>query len=266
MINVSTSDTLRTMRCTTMASEFEKQLNDSNTYNSLEFEERFALLVDAEWNHRQKNKLNRFINNARFSLPGACIEDIEYIPDRKLDKAQMLRFATCRFIDEKHHIILKGATGSGKTFLGCAIGNAACRKFYIVKYMRMPELLDELNIAMGTGTLTKTLKAYRKVDLLILDEWLIRPLTPQESYNLLEIIESRVNGVKGGSIIFCTQYNPEEWYERIDPESDEGSPISESIMDRIVHNSFVLSVAGNISMRKRHGLSGESEVAAHDEP
>jgi len=130
--------------------------------------------------------------------------------------------------------------------------------------MRMPELLDELNIAMGTGTLAKTLKAYRKVDLLILDEWLIRPLTPQESYNLLEIIESRVSGVKGCSIIFCTQYNPEEWYERIDPGSDEGSPISESIMDRIVHNSFIVSVAGRISMRKRHGLSGESEVATHD--
>jgi DNA replication protein DnaC len=265
MINVSTSDTLRAMRCGTMASEFEKQLSDSNTYNPLEFEERLALLVDAEWNHRQKNKLNRFIHNAKFSLPGACIEDIEYIPDRKLDKAQILRFSTCKFIEEKHHVIIKGATGSGKTFLSCAIGNAACRKFHTVKYMRMPELLDELNIAKGTGTLSKVLKSYQKVELLILDEWLIRPLEPQESYHLLEIIESRVNSVKGCSIIFCTQYNSEEWYGRIDPELNEGSPISESIMDRVIHNSFIVSVEGRVSMRKRHGLSSESEVSSHEE-
>lgn len=91
----------------------------------------------------------------------------------------MLRFSTCKFVDEGHHIILKGASGNGKTYIACALGNAACRRFKKVRYVRMPELLDELSIARSAGELKKCLASYKKVDLLILDEWLIRPLSPQ---------------------------------------------------------------------------------------
>lgn len=121
----------------------------------------------------------RFARNAHFSLPNAAVEEIEYYEDRKLDKAQMLRFSTCKFIEDGHHIILKGASGNGKTYIACALGNAACRRFKSVRYVRMPELLDELNIARGCGDLQKTLKSYKKVALLIIDEWLIRSLPPR---------------------------------------------------------------------------------------
>lgn len=261
MIDVSTKDVLKAMRCTAMATEFERQLADPDTYGQLGFEERFALIVDAEWNRRQANKLAKGIRSAGFSEPGASIEGIEYHPERKLDKAQMLRFATCKYIDDGHHIILSGASGGGKTYIACALGNAACRKFKKVQYIRMPELLDELNVAKGTGTFRKTIDHYRKVDLLILDEWLIRPLAQQESYNMLEIVEARANSSKG-SMIFCTQYETDDWYGRIDPEFAEGSPISEAIMDRIIHNAYNVFIAGNVSMRKRHGLRASTEGKA----
>lgn len=145
-----------------------------------------------------------------------------------MDKAEILRYATFQYIIDGHHIILKDASGNGKTYLACALRNAACRKFYTVKYIRMPELLDELNVAKGCGDLKKTIKAYQKVDLLILDEWLIRTLTPQESYDLLEIAKSRCTDK---STIFCTQYEPVEWYSRITSTEAAGSPISEAIMD-----------------------------------
>jgi DNA replication protein DnaC len=256
MINQSTVDTLKAMRMSAMAAELERQLNDT-AYKQLEFEERLGLLVDAEWNQRQSNKLERFIRGAHFSVSNATIEGIEYYEDRKLDKAQILRFATCKYLDEGHHIILKGASGNGKTYIACALGNAACRKFQSVRYIRMPELLDELNVSKACGELKKVIKAYQKVDLLILHEWLIRYLTPQESYDLLEIIEARC---KHGSMIFCTQYETQGWYQRINPDPENDSPISEAIMDRIIHNAYEVMISGKISMRQRYGLDAPSNM------
>ena len=256
MITQSTIDSLRAMKLTAMVTELEHQLEDASTYGTLGFEDRLGLLVDAEWNRRQANKLARYIKASHFSAPNATIEGIEYYEDRKLDKAEILRFATCKYIEDGHHIILKGASGNGKTYLACALGHAACRKFKSVRYIRMPELRDELSMAKGCGTLKKTIKSYQKVDLLILDEWLIRTLTPQESYDLLEIAESRC---EKGSMIFCTQYDPDEWYERITPDPNVDSPISEAIMDRIIHNSYDVLIQGKISMRERHGLKASQK-------
>ena len=261
MNNQSTIELLREMKFSAMAHEFVTQLEDPKTYSVLEFEERFALLVDAEWNRRQNNKLTRLIKSAKFSAPNTSIEGIEYHEDRKLSKSEILRYATCKYIDDKHHIILKGASGNGKTYIACALGNAACRKFKSVRYIRMPELLDDLSIARSLGTFKKAVRSFQKMDLLVLDEWLIRTLSPQEAYDILEIIESRC---ESGSIIFCTQYEPEGWYERINPDPENDSPISDAIMDRIIHNAYEVLISGRISMRERHGIKQAAEVQPNE--
>ena len=166
----------------------------------------------------------------------------------------MLQFSSCQYIESGHHIIFKGASGNGKTYLACALGEAACRKLYSVRYIRMPELLEELMIAREHKELKKTMRAYEKVDLLIIDEWLIRCLVPEETYAMLELIETRT---RHGATIFCTQFETEGWYSRIDPEPESGSPICEAIMDRVTHNAYNILVDGEKSMRERYGLKAE---------
>ena len=225
MIRQSTVDLLREMRFGGMASELERQTSDAESFRELSFEDRLALLVDVEWNRRQKNKYQRCLHNARLSIPNATVEGIEYYEDRKLSRKDFTLLSTCKYIEDEHHIIFKGASGNEKTYLACALSEAACRKHLSVRYIRMPELLDELCNAKANNEFKKVVKAYQKVDLLILDEWLIRCLNPEESYNLFEIIEART---KHGSTIFCTQFETEGWYKRVNPDPENDSPISEA--------------------------------------
>lgn len=247
MRNEQTLEKLKSMRLGGMADLYEQQAMDE-TSQSLGFEERFELLVDAESARRKSNKLERLIQQATFSDSSASIEGIEYYPDRHLDKNLISKLAQGQYIENHQNIILMGASGNGKTWIANAFGIQACRQFKKVKYIRLPELIDELALAKyeADGSYRKLIKKYTKIELLIIDEWLLMDLSLEDSVHVFEIVEARL---KQASTIFCSQFSLEGWHKKI-----KHTQLADAILDRIKHNSHQILVDGEISMRERHGL------------
>lgn len=245
MVNMTTVTKLQEMKLSTMASAFQEQMKNPD-FQNLAFEERVGLMVDQEWTVRKNNHMNRLMKGAGFSVPGACVENIEYVPERKLNKELLTTLSTCNYIREHHNVILLGPTGSGKTYIGCALGVSAVRNFMKVKYVRLPELLTELAIARASNTFPKVIQQYQKITLLIMDEWLLYPLKETETRDILEIIEARY---QHASTIFCSQFDVPGWHDNF------SSPlIADAICDRIAHDSYRILIESSESMRKRNSV------------
>lgn len=253
MLNHPTFEKLVQMRMSTMADAYRQQSEDPAVSN-LPFEDRFGLLVDAEYWSRHNNRLKRNIRKAALDQPQASLADINYTSGRLLDQKLIKSLSTGQYIQEQHNIIILGATGSGKTYLSCAFGMEACKQGLTVRYARLPELLEELAIARGQGCFKKAITQLKKVQLLIIDEWVLISLTETEARDLLELIHARH---KRGSIIFCSQFEPTGWYGKF-PEAT----IADAILDRIVHDSYTIEIKSadqehQASMREIYGLESQ---------
>ena len=203
-----------------MSDAFLTQLQDARM-KDISFEDRFGMLVDIEYSNRKSNSLKRLIRNAGFDQPDAYIGDINYTSGRKLNRSLIERLATCEYITEHRNLFITGATGSGKTYMACAFGMEACKRRYTTKYVRLPDLLLELEMARNDGTYKKVQSKYANPILLIIDEWLLLKPTASEQHDILELLHRRR---KKSSTIFCSQYDCNGWFDQL---GGDDSPLAE---------------------------------------
>ena len=240
MLNEQTHQKLMAMKLYGMASSFQEYL-DTIDDTALSFEERLGLMVDREWIEREQRRLTRRLQRAKLREQ-ACVEDIDYRHPRNLDRSVLERLASCQWIERHENLILTGPTGVGKTWIGCALANKACREGYSALYARVPRFLHHLHIARADGSFEKQLARLAKTDLLLLDDWGLAPLSDRERRDILEILEDRHNR---RSTLVTSQLPVDKWHDHI------GEPtIADSILDRLIHNSHRISLKGQ-SMRKK---------------
>ena len=235
MLTTATLDTLHGLKLPAMAQAWTEQQQTADV-QALSFDERFGLLVEAEGLARENKRLARALREAKLKLPHACLEATDYPARRELDKAVIRQLATCRWIAEHQQVLVIGATGTGKTFLACALATQACRRGYRAYYRRASRLFDDLKLARADGTYGRLLGKLARLDVLLIDDWGLAPPQEQERRDLLEILEDRY-GTR--STIVTSQLPPGQWHDHI------GEPtLADAICDRLLHNAHRLVLKG----------------------
>jgi DNA replication protein DnaC len=235
MLNPPTMEKLHTLKLTALATAWTAQQQDA-AVTALSFDERFGLLVEAEWLARENLRLTRTLKAAKLKLSQACVEAIDYTARRELDKALIRQLATGRWVAEHHAVLISGATGTGKTFVACALAHQACRQGHRALYWRVPRLFHALALARAEGTYTRLLGKLARMDVLVLDDLALVPLQEAERRDLLEVLEDRY-GTR--ATIVTSQLAPSHWHEHV------GDPtLADAICDRLLHNSHRLMLKG----------------------
>ena len=241
MISDESKRKLRELQLDSMVDALDDQDSNPDTFLGMSFDDRMNLLIDVCYTNKRADRAKRLLRYAKLRYPNADINTM-YYDGRDLDRNTVLNLGTCSFINVRQNIIINGFTGSGKTHLACALGKEACRHLHRTRYLRMPEMLEMLNLAMETGhSITSVVTKLSNYHLLIIDEWLLDIPTEQEDKYLLEIFERRYDQ---WPTIFCSQYKTSEWHPRLG-----GGVVADAIMDRIVHNSTTIN-AGKLNMRE----------------
>ena len=240
MLQHPTHDRLKALRLDGMAEAFA-ELQAQDRAADLTHAEWLGLLADREAASRETKRYETRMRSARLRHVGACPEDVNYRARRGLDKALFQSLLTGKWIADKRNLIITGPCGVGKTWLGCALAQAACRNGTTVLYKRMPRLFEELELAHGDGRFPRLFRSITKAQLLILDDWGPDRLTATQRRDLMEIVEERYGR---GSTMITSQLPIKSWHEVI------GEPtFADAILDRIVHNAYRLDLEGQ-SMRR----------------
>jgi DNA replication protein DnaC len=235
MLTEPTIEKLHSMHLGAMAAAWTMQRDDPKLHE-LDFDSRFGMIVDAEHLSRDNKRLARSLREAKLRIPNACIEDVDYPPKRELDRVMIRQLGTCAWIGTHANVIITGATGTGKSYVACALAQQACRSGYRSLYRRVPRLLEELALAHADGTYTRLLGRLAKIDVLVLDDWGLAPLRDQERRDMLEIFDDRH---AARSAIFTSQLPIEKWHDYVaDPT------IADALLDRIVHNAHRIKLKG----------------------
>lgn len=249
MLTHQTVERLRQMRLWGMADAFLAQLEQPDAA-ALSFEDRLGLLVDQEVSYRDNRRLKRLLKEAKLRQQ-ACLEDIDLSVGRGLDRQLIRSLGTGLWVTNHQNVLVTGPTGVGKTYVSCALANAACRQGYSAKYYRVPRLLTDIAVSRGDGSYTRLLRLLSNVEVLVLDDWGLAPLTATEGRELLEVIEDRW---QTKSTVVTSQVPVDQWHALIGDPS-----VADAILDRLVHHAHRIELKGESLRRVKNRLAAQEE-------
>jgi DNA replication protein DnaC len=255
MLNQQTLSILHSLKLHGMAESFERRLADSHQA-SLSHDEFVGLLVQDEKLYRDNVRLRRLLKKARLRQE-ASLEDIDYEAPRGLSRQVMLELANPEWVPAYRNVLVSGPAGVGKSFIACALGNAAARAGFAVLYVRAPRLFETLQQSRGDGSHLKALARLNRVQLLIIDDFLLTPLSESERRDLLEIIEDRN---QAGATVIASQCPITDWHPNI------GDPtLADAVCDRLLHNAYKLEMRGDSMRARKQPSKPESKEAIEND-